>query len=88
MQTAHVPTLAERLMDHLAKVFFGVGALGVVFLAILIAIGVFWRYVLNEPIFGINDIFNLTLIVVVTCSVAYGATKQSHVSVNHDHHGI
>jgi TRAP-type C4-dicarboxylate transport system permease small subunit len=82
VKPAHVPTLAERLMDHLAKVFFGVGAVGVVFLAVLTVIGVFWRYVLNNPIFGINDISSLTLIVVATCSVAYGATKQSHVSVN------
>lgn len=45
-------------------------------------VGVFWRYGLNNPIFGIGDLSVMTLTIVAGCAVAFGATKQAHVSVN------
>ncbi|MFV2002800.1 MAG: TRAP transporter small permease, partial [Paracoccaceae bacterium] len=51
-------------------------------LMLITMVGVFWRYVLNDPIFGIEDVSTMTLTVVVAASVAYGAHHRSHVSVN------
>ncbi|WP_342074927.1 TRAP transporter small permease subunit [Yoonia sp. SS1-5] len=66
----------------MARLFFGAGALGVIFLVILTAVGVFWRYVLRDPIFGLQDLSSMTATVVAACAVAYAATQNSHVTVN------
>lgn len=48
----------------------------------LTVVGVFWRYILNDPIVGIDDLSSITLILVAGCAVAFGATNQAHVSVS------
>lgn len=73
-------------MDKFTGIFAGgfaiVGGLGIVGLMLITLVGVFWRYALNNPIFGIGDLSVMTLTIVAACAVAFGATKHAHVSVN------
>lgn len=75
-------SLIDKVTGALAGGFAFVGGVGVIALMLITVVAVFWRYALNDPIFGIGDISVLTLTVVAACSVAYGATKHAHVSVN------
>ncbi len=74
--------LIDKVTGAIAGAFAFVGGIGVVALMLITVVGVFWRYALNDPIFGIGDVSVLTLTVVAACSVAYGATRHAHVSVN------
>lgn len=69
-------------LGRIAGLFAIAGALGVGVLVMIILVAVFWRYVLNDPLFGIDDISVMVLAVVAACSVAYGARNNAHVSVN------
>lgn len=73
--------LAERQLGRLAGLLAFVGGLAVFGLMGVTVVAVFARYVLNDPIFGIEDISMMTLTVVVAASVAYGAHHHAHVSV-------
>ncbi|WP_342078647.1 TRAP transporter small permease [Yoonia sp. SS1-5] len=73
---------AQRLLDQFGHLFVLVGAIGILVLLALTAIGVFWRYVLNDPIFGLQDLVSMTSAVVVACAVAYGAISNTHITVN------
>lgn len=72
----------ERQLGRLAGLFAAVGGLAIFVLMGITVVGVFARYVLHDPIFGIGDLSMMTLTVVVAASVAYGAHNQAHVSVN------
>jgi TRAP-type C4-dicarboxylate transport system permease small subunit len=81
----HTPNVIKRCDVIVARLATGlaiVGELGIVALICTIAVSVFWRYVLNDPIFGINDFATLTLILVAGASVAYGARNGAHVSID------
>jgi len=54
----------------------------VVFLVGLTVVAVFWRYLLNDPIFGITDISRMSLAVIVAGSLAYGARHGGFVHVD------
>jgi len=54
----------------------------VVFLVGLTVVAVFWRYILNDPIFGISDISRMSLAVIVAGSLAYGARQGGFVHVD------
>ena len=58
------------------------GGVSVFFLVGVTMTAVFSRYVLNDPIYGIEDLSTMGMTVVVAGAVAYGADKGSHVSVN------
>lgn len=73
---------AQAQLGRLAGLLAIFGGLAVVALMGITLVGVFWRYVLNDPIFGIEDVSTMALTVVVAASVAYGAHHNSHVSVN------
>lgn len=73
---------ADEQLGRVAGLFAILGAIGVCVLMANILVAVFWRYVLNDPIFGIDDISVMVLAVVAGCSVAYGARNNSHVSVD------
>lgn len=72
----------QAMLDTLAWVFLGVGGIGITLLMLLTVVGVFWRYVLVDPIFGLQDVSSMTAAVVAACAVAYGATQNSHITVN------
>lgn len=72
----------DRQLGRAAGLAAVIGALGIVGLMGIILIGVIWRYLLNNPIFGIEDLSVLVLSVVAACAVFYGARNEAHVSVN------
>lgn len=45
-------------------------------------VAVFWRYVLNNPIFGVEDLSIITLTIVAGASVAFGGRHGAHVAVD------
>ena len=49
---------------------------------VVTAVAVFWRYALNNPIFGIEDLSIIALTFVAGGAVAYGARRGAHVSVD------
>ena len=55
------------------------GGLLLLTLTLLITVDVFMRYVLNDPIFGAQDISILFLISVVSLSIPYTARKGLHI---------
>lgn len=73
---------ADEQLGRVAGLFAILGAIGVCLLMVNILVAVFWRYVLNDPIFGIDDISVMVLAVFAGCAVAYGARNNSHVSVD------
>lgn len=80
--TTSSPVKVQSALDRLASLFLGAGAIGVTFLMLLTVVGVFWRYILRDPIFGVQDVSSMTAAVVAACAVAYGATQNSHITVN------
>lgn len=72
----------QRRLDVFGHFFVVVGALGILALLALTVVGVIWRYALNDPIFGLQDLSALTSSVVVASAVAYGAVSNSHITVN------
>ena len=75
-----------RLVDRAKTLgIFGaaiIGAAGIVALVIMTSVGVFWRFALKSPIFGLEDVAIVTLSVVAAASVAYGSLHKAHVSVD------
>ena len=69
-------------LGRIAGLFAIAGSIGIALLMGIILVAVFWRYVLSAPLFGIDDVSVMVLVVVAASSVAYGARNNSHVSVN------
>jgi TRAP-type mannitol/chloroaromatic compound transport system permease small subunit len=59
-----------------------IGGATVVFLVGLTVVSVIWRYLLNDPIFGVTDISRMCLAVIVMGSLAYGARRGAFVRVD------
>ena len=72
----------QRWLSRLTVLAAIIGGAAVAGLMALTVVAVFWRYGLNDPIFGLEDLSTLTLSVVVAASVAYAASRQAHVSVD------
>lgn len=71
-----------RWIDRISRVLAVVGGVTTVALVVLTVVAVFFRYVLNNPIFGIDDLSQVALSVVVAGSIAYGARAGAHVHVD------
>ncbi|MCY4462700.1 MAG: TRAP transporter small permease [Albidovulum sp.] len=74
--------LAERHLGRLARLFAAAGGVALTSLMAVTVVAVFWRYALNNPIFGIEDVSTMALTVVVAASIAYCAKQGGHVGVN------
>lgn len=59
-----------------------IGAVSIIGLMLITIAAVTWRYGLNNPIFGIEDLSVVTLTLVAGAAVAYGARHNAHVSVD------
>ncbi|MGI9390668.1 MAG: TRAP transporter small permease [Boseongicola sp.] len=81
-QTPQWLTAAESAVSRLSTLFAFAGALGIVTLLGVTVTAVFWRYALNAPIFGIEDVSIVALTIVAAASVAYGGLRHAHVSIN------
>lgn len=73
---------ADRLLTVAAGCLAWIGALAIVALMTITVVAVFFRYVMNDPIFGIEDLSIIALTVVAGGSVAYGGRHGAHVSVD------
>lgn len=74
--------LIERSLGYLARMLAIVGSVSTAALVLVTIIAVVWRYVLKNPIFGIEDLSVLLLTLIAAGAVAYGAVTGAHVSVN------
>ena len=81
-KTPDILSSVQRLLDRLSTVFALIGSCGILVLMGLTVVGVFWRYVLVAPIFGLQDLSSMTAAIVAAASVAYGANRRSHITVN------
>ena len=68
--------------DRLANLLAVIGGFAVIALVIVTVVAVVWRYVLNDPIFGIDDVSTMMLIVAVAGAMAYGGRTGAHVKVD------
>ena len=71
----------EKGFCIIADLFSIAGGIALFILMGVTVISVFWRYVLRDHIFGIEDISTMSLSIIVAASVAYGAIHSAHVSV-------
>lgn len=76
------PGCALAIVDLAVGWLARVGVITMVALVVLTGVGVFFRYIVNDPINGLGDILSLTLSVTVACSLAYGGRVGAHVAVD------
>ncbi|MDA4844642.1 TRAP transporter small permease [Hoeflea poritis] len=72
----------DRQLGRVAGLLAIIGAVSIVGLMLITIAAVTWRYGLNDPIFGIEDLSVVTLTLVAGAAVAYGARHNAHVSVD------
>lgn len=72
----------ERYLQFIAVSFAVIGGVALLVLMTLVDVAVIARYVINDPIYGIEDISVLVLTIIAASSIAYGAWTKSHVSVD------
>ncbi len=76
------PSRVLAITDYATGLVAAVGAIVLAGLVALTGVGVFFRYVMNDPIRGVDDILSLALSVIVACSLAYGGRVGAHVAVD------
>lgn len=82
---AEKPAFASQIdkgLGLVAGLFAVAGGLGIFVLLGVTVVAVFWRYVLNTPIFGIEDVSIVTLTVVAAGAVCFGGRRGAHVSID------
>lgn len=70
------------LIDRLIDAYTVLGICAVCVLAVVTLISVFWRYVLNDPIFSIEDISTMALTILVASAITYAGREGAHLSVD------
>ncbi len=71
-----------RPVNCLAGLLAIIGGVALLALVAVTAVAVIWRYVLNNPIFGIEDVSMMVLVLIIGASVACAAQHHNHVGVN------
>lgn len=69
-------------VDHISTLLAVIGGLATVALVGVTVVAVFYRYILNDPIFGVDDILTMLLIVCVAGSICYGSRVGANVHVD------
>ena len=77
-----LPDRALSTIDRAVGWLARIGSITTVALVVLTGVGVFFRYIVNDPINGLGDILGLTLSITVACSLAYGGLVGAHVAVD------
>ncbi len=72
----------DKQLGRMAGLLAFLASLAVAGLMVITVVAVIWRYLLNDPIFGIEDLSIVTLTLVAAGAVALGARQGAHVSVN------
>lgn len=80
--TPEVLLKTEKGLRVIAGLFAILGGIALFTLAGVTIFSVFYRYVLRDPIFGIEDVSTMTMTLVVAGSIVWAAANQGHVSVN------
>lgn len=81
-QTPDILTKTEKGLRKVAGLFAILGGVALFALAGVTIVSVFFRYVLRDPIFGIEDVSTMSMTIVVAASIVWAATQKGHVSVN------
>jgi TRAP-type C4-dicarboxylate transport system permease small subunit len=71
----------RRLIELLETIICTIGALGLALMAAVLGVGIISRYVLNQPIPGVYDIIQLSMVWVVFLSFAYTQRVRRHIQV-------
>lgn len=80
--TPDILVKTEKGLRLIASLFAILGGVALFVLAAVTIVSVFYRYVLRDPIFGIEDISTMSMTVVVAGSITWAAVNRGHVSVN------
>ena len=81
-QSAKISHKALAAIDRAVRWIAYIGSLTMVILVCVTGVAVFFRYVVNDPIFGVYDVSEMILLVTVACSIAYGGRRGAHVAVD------
>lgn len=78
-----VDTLARPSpLDRATNWLLSLAGVGLMFMVVVIAFGVIARYVLGSPILGLNEIIQLTAVVLVMAALPYCTAHDGHVAVD------
>ena len=69
-------------LDRCSAVLAVIGAAAIVLLVAVTVVAVVFRYVIGDPIFGIDDLSQVGLSLAVAGSIAYGGRMGAHVHVD------
>ena len=72
----------EQQLSRLARLFAVIGGLAIACLMGINIVAIFSRYILNDPIFGVEDLLTVNLTIFVATAVAFGGLNQANVSIN------
>ena len=73
---------AMRAVDFVSAALALVGSISVIALVLVTVVAVVFRYVIGDPIFGIDEVSTMVLPMAVAGSIIYGARIGAHVHVD------
>jgi len=73
---------AERAIISISRWFNYIGMIFLVFLMLLITFDVIFRYTMNRPIRGANELSELVMVLAVFLAIAYTQYMKSHIKVD------
>ena len=76
------PNHAVHYVDRVVKVIAYFGTFTMASLVVITGIALVFRYIINDPNFGIYDVSEMVLLTTVACSFAYGGREGAHVAVD------
>ena len=78
--------IADRIrsgfLDRATLWLAGLAAAALIFMVVIISVGVVLRYVFGTPLLGLNEINQLTAVVLVMAALPYCTIKNGHVGVD------
>ncbi|GAB4361046.1 MAG: hypothetical protein Kow0026_23860 [Oricola sp.] len=69
----------SKLFDRATLVLAAVAGAGLLFMVVLISSGVIMRYVIGQPILGVNEILQLTAVALAMLALPYTTQSRAHV---------
>lgn len=76
------PPEGRRGLGPVMILFRIIGVLALTVLTLTTVVSVAWRYFLDDPIFGVEDVSSISLAVFVAAAVATAAWERSHIAVD------
>lgn len=72
----------ESSLDWGSHILAGIAGLSLLTMMGMIVVNVFFRYVVGNPLVGIHDLVQLSMVVIVFFSLAYTGLKGAHIAVD------